>query len=308
MSPRPSTSIRTLLSCSALVALAMMVLAAPAPARAGIGNPLKKVKEKIAKKAEPAQPGQPGKITDDNTVVFDDVTLELTGERLDRIVNAYESAQAAGAGRPAAVEKLNKANADRGKLWDKHGETIVELQRKRDEIETCRHDGYREAQDRLTQEYSQKALTDPAIREKFARAAAENNAAAAKGDSAAIQRINAVLMSETLISRADSLEIQKRCGPKPPPIPPEGQIAALDKVIAAQNEEIRSIDEKVAEAQAKDIQMNREQFGMAAERIQMFLAWERSQSKPTPSPRGFTQEEIDAMEKRIAKLRGAVGP
>ena len=295
MTNRPGAFPRLTLGAAAFVAIAAL-LATTAPARAGIGNPLKKVKEKIAQKAAPSQPQA---ITND-TVVFDDVTLELTDERIGKIVGTFKAAKAAGAGRQAAVDKLNKASQQKSDLWDKHGESIMELQRKRDEINGCLHDGYREAQDKLTQEYAQKALTDPAIREKFTKAAMEHNAAAAKGDTAAIRKLNETIFSETIINHEDSVAVQMKCGTPPPPTPQETQIAALDKEIAAHNEEIRAIDMKVAEAQSKEGGMTRDQFAMANERLQMYSAWKKSKSKQPV--RGFTDEEIKAIEKRLTEI------
>ena len=129
------------------------------PALAGIGNPLKKLKEKITEKAAPQEEAE--EAIGDDTVVFDDVVIELTDARLDRIVAAFKASKAAGTPRPAAVEKLNRATEERGTLWEKHGEAIMELQRKRGDLDVCYHDGYQEAQERKTQEYSQKALSDP---------------------------------------------------------------------------------------------------------------------------------------------------
>ena len=304
MSHRPSALTRTLLLGCVGIIICAGALVTSYPARAGIGNPLKKAKEKVAQIAHPEEATD----VDDDTVVFDDLVLELTDARLDRIVAAFKASEAAGAGRAAVVEKLNKATDEHGKLWEKHSEAIMDLQRKRGDLEVCYHDGYGEAQQRLTVEYAQKALTDPGIHEKFARAAQEHNAAAARGDSAAIEKLNAVLYSETLISHQDSVEIREKCGPMPPPTPPEVKFATLDKEIASQAEQLRSIDKKVAEAQAQDVQMNQEQFAMATERIQMYLAWKKSsQAKSTPVLRGFTQEEIDALEKHLEGLRAALG-
>jgi uncharacterized coiled-coil protein SlyX len=308
MTRRPGISVWTRTFRTACLVLIAACLVTTTHARAGIGNPLKKVKEKIAEKVKPAEQEAEPETISNETIVFDDVTLELTNARLDRIVAAFKAAKAAGTGRPAAVERLNKAMEERGQLYDKHGEAIQELERKRGDIEVCYHDGYNEAQDRKTQEYSQKALTDPAIREKFMRVAQEQNAAAAGGDSAAIAKINAVLYSEMLPSSEDSAAVRKKCGPKPPITPAETRIAALDKVIAAQTEEIRTIDMNIAKAQAKELQMKEDQFAAAMERIQVYMAWKnyKSGSKPQ-SPRGFTPEELDALEKHLEELRGSLG-
>ncbi len=306
MTCRPGTFAWTSLFRTAAIAFFAVCLVTATPALAGIGNPLKKMKEKLAQKVAP--PEEEGAIGDD-TVVFDEQVVELTDARLDRIVAAFKAAKSAGTGRPAAVEKLNKAMEERGNLWEKHGEAIMELQRKRGDLDVCYHDGYQEAQERKTQEYTQKALTDPALLAKFSRAAQEHNAGAARGDSTATAKLNAVLLSEMLPSSADSLAVRKKCGPMPPPMPAETKIAALDKEIAAQTETIRTIDMAMADAQAKELKMKNEQFAMAMERIQVYMAWKswKSKNSDTRPLRGFTQEELDALEKHLEELRGSIG-
>lgn len=292
-----------------LALLATIFLMTPS-ADAGIGNPIKKAKEKLQKKVEqkvdPAEADAAPEAITDETVVFDDLVLELTEPRLERIVAAFNAAKAAGTGREAAVEKLNQAINERGQHQDKHADAMMEVRNKRGEIEACYEEGYREAQDRKTEEYSQKAMNDPAIREKYMKAAMQHNEAAARGDSAAIKAITETVMAETMIGHDDSVAVRKRCGPLPPPTPAEIKLAELDKKVAALTEDLRAIDMKVAEAQAKEVQMEKEQFAMATERVQMYLAWKRWKTKSTSSPRGFTQEEIDAMEKHLAELQAAM--
>lgn len=139
--------------------------------------------------------------------------------------------------------------------------------------------------------------------------AQQYNEAAAKGDSVAIAKSQAAVLEEAVISSEDSAAVRKQCGPMPPLSPPEVKIAGLDREIAARNGEIREIDKKVAEAQAEHGGMNEEQFAMATERIQMYLQWKNaaSKSKSPPVLRGFTQEEVDAMEKRLQELLAALG-
>src|SRR5512144_1532310 len=81
--------------------LSAFAIALPSFSHAGLGDLMKKAKEKaqqaVAPKESPAATaeaagGQP---------VFDEVTLELTPARLDQIVAALEKAAAEGAPRPA---------------------------------------------------------------------------------------------------------------------------------------------------------------------------------------------------------------
>ncbi len=303
---RPSfASTRNLSSGCAAVLLCIIALAAAAPARAGIRDLVKKAKDKAAqatgKKEEAAAPAPAAKVE------FNDVILELTDQRLERIVAAFKAASAASAGRPALVEKLNQVSMERHEVFQKNEEAIRATRGKRDDVEVCYHDGYQEAHDRRSEEFQQKALTDPAIREKFTRAAQEHNAAVARGDSAAIQKVQETMLSVIAPTHEDTLQVRQKCGPIPPRLAAEDKLDALDKQIASLSEQIRAVDEKVSEAQAEGGQLDRKQFAMAAERIQMYLAWRESKSYSKSATRGFTPAEIEALEKHLEQLRGALG-
>ena len=289
-----------------LVALvAALALAAPALALPGVGGLAKKAKQKAAKAAGMEE--KEAAIAGDQNVEFDEDVLELTDARLDRVIATFKKASAAATGRPDLAAKMEKTTEERRKLWDKDGDAVMAVQNKRDEIKGCYEQGYREATDRRMQEYSQKALTDPTIREKFTRIAQQHNAAAAAGDSAAIKSAQDAMQSVMLATPEDSAAVRKDCGPIPGRMGAEDKLDALDKQIASLAEQIRQIDEKVSEAQAEGGGMERQQFAMAAERIQMYLAWRKSKSYSKSATRGFTKEEIEAMEKRLEELIAALG-
>jgi len=272
-------------------------------AGAGI-NPLKKAKEAITK---PAQKKAPPAEQSDEQVVFDEVVVELTNSRIEAILSACRKAAEAAAGRPPLAEKLNKTSDERGKLDEKQGEAVRELQRKRGDVEICYHDGYNEFADKRRQEYVAKATTtDPALIQKLTRLAQEQAMAQARGDSASLQKANDALMRMMALTKDDSLKVRQNCGPIPPHSAAEDQLNALDKQIASLNEQIRRIDENVAKEQAKAGGLNQEQWGVARERILSYLAAARSKSSDAaPEPRGFTDDELDAMEKHLEQLRGA---
>lgn len=279
-----------------VLAAAFAVAGAAAPASARIGNPIRKMKDKISKAAESkaapdASAGQP---------VFDDVTLELTDARIGGILDAFHKAQKITAARAALVAKKDKASDEQTKIMDKNGEAIGQLRNKRDEVNQCCQDGYRAATDKKAEAYKNRALTDPALRDKFTKAAAEYNAAAAKGDTAAIQKLQGILTGEILPTSEDSAAIRKSCGALPPPSAAEIRLEHLEKEIAALDEQIRQVDEKVADESAG---LNRQQWGMALERIQMYLAAKKAKK----APQQFTEEEIKAIEKRLAEIEEAMG-
>jgi hypothetical protein len=295
---------RRILSTSAPVRLVtlggsiLLLLALVAPrAEARIGIP-KKVKDTVSKSAEKKASPQAA----EEPVVFDEVTLELTEARLADILATCSRIQQVSAGRPALVAKLDKANEERSKHLEKYEGKMQSLRDKRSEVESCREEKIGAIRDRKTQEYSQRALSDPALRDKYMKAAAEYNAAAAKGDSTATQKLYEVMYSEMLPTKEDSAKVAQECGPIPPVSPEEKKMDALDKDAAAIQQQLRDLDEQIAAAQASEKgALTREQWGMAVERIQMFLAQQNSKN----APRGFSEEEIKAMEKRLEDLKKA---
>ena len=301
MNRRSTASSWSLLPTLAAFLVCILALAIAAPAQAGFGDLVKKAKDKATKKEETKDEAGPPAIVDE--IVFDSVVLELTDQRLGKFFTAHKKVGGASAARAELVAKVDAANAEREKHLDKHGDKIRDVQQKRDDIDGCRHEGYNEARDRRTREYAEKALTDPAIREKFTRIAAENNAAAMRGDSTAINRANAAMMSEILPTREDTLAVQKKCGPIPPPLPAEGALTKLDADLATANENLRAYDDKTAKDQAKESGMDPEQFAIAWERIRNYCAWRGG--KPQKSMRGYSDEEVAALEKRIAEVCAA---
>jgi hypothetical protein len=285
---------------ASLAILSALVLglasSAPSPARAGIGNPIKKAKDAVTKEAKKGTKTEAQAKPCDQPV-FDDVTVELTEARLSRMVETFHKMESILAPRMGLVEKRNKLMEDRGAIWDKNGEKIQNLEQKRDDVKGCYHEGYQRASEKELQEYSQRAMSDPKLLEKYKNLAMQNNAAAAAGDTAAQNRINAGMMEEMLPSSGDSAQVRKECGPVPPTTKEEDQINALDKQIQALEGEIRKIDDKSSETQAKGLGLTPVQMGTAFERIRGF----RGSSKDAAEAQGGRKKKGDSGSSSDAK-------
>jgi hypothetical protein len=266
-----------------LFAVAMaLAVSASSPAMAGIGNPIKKAKDAVTKEAKKETGQSETQAKPCAAPVFDDVTVELTEARVGRMVDTFHKMESILAPRMGLVEKRNKLMDERGAIWDKHSERIQALEQKRNDVNGCYHNGYQRASEKKLQEYSQRALSDPKLLEKYKNLAMQNNAAAAAGDTSAQNRINAGIMEEMLPSSEDSAQVRKECGTIPPTTKEEDQINALDKQIQGLEDEIRRIDDKSSETQAKGLGLTPAQMGTAFERIRMF----RGTSKDADSAKG----------------------
>jgi hypothetical protein len=88
-----------------LMLCVVAILAGGSRSDAGIGIP-KKVKDVVGKSAEQKAPAEANAAPFAEPVVFDDLVLELTEEKIQGILTAFERAEKASAGRPALVAKV----------------------------------------------------------------------------------------------------------------------------------------------------------------------------------------------------------
>lgn len=265
----------------------------------GIGNPLKKAKDTATKSAE-TKPAPQAK--NDEPPVFDEYVLELTEARVVGMLSACKKSAEALAARQPIVDNLNQVSDERAKLDQKEGEKVRDLQRKRGDVEVCYHDEYQKYLEKRRQELSAKAMSDPSSMQELSKLIQEQAMAQAKGDTAGVQRTTAAMMKWGAPTHDDTLAVKKKCGPIPPHSAAEDQLVAYDKQIASLNEQLRQMDERAAKEQAKATGMNEQQWGGARERIDAFLGIYKANG---PEPGGYSEAELDAMEKHLQQLKDA---
>lgn len=278
-------------------------LASGASALPGLGGLAKKAKEKVTKEKESDEE----ETGDNNSVTFDDMTVELTPARIDQVITALNEACAQAAGRAAVAEELNQAQQEQASFQEKHGEELQKVRDQRDEAERCRKEAITTLCNEKMMHYSQTALTDRANLDKFQKIAAKYNAAAAGGDSVAIAKAQTEMMAVMMPSHEDSVNATKNCPPVPGKTALEAQKEKLDAKSAAIFDKLRAIDDKVAAAQEKKGGMNRAQFATAHERIWMWLMRRNSKDYKKSKACCYTSDEFDAMEQRLEDLRKAFG-
>jgi hypothetical protein len=307
MSRRASLPLRNLLPLSALALAAAALFALALPAHAGLGDMMKKAKDKALQTAGKKVDAESPAAADKCKVEFDPVTLELTDARIQSVLATFKAAGDAGTGRPAMVDTLNRLNAERSALGEKNGEAIQKAHDKRDEVNSCLQEGYRAAQERKMEEYKNRALSDPKLLEKYTKIAAENNAAAAQGDSSAIHRANQAILEEMTPSKEDSAQVRKQCGPLPPKSAAEARLDELDVLTRQLEDRIAKLDDRVVRAQAKQGGMDSQQWAMALERIRMYLTWRDTHSKDKGAACGLTAAETQALDKYRDPLKAVLG-
>lgn len=306
----PSLSFRNRLFGPVVLLAGLALLVAVSPARAGFGDLVKKAKEKATKVVAPAEEA-PGASDTKCQPEFDAVTVELTEARVAGIVATYKAAGEVGAGRPALVAKLNKVLEEKNAISEKHWEKIEAIRMKRSDIEGCYYNGYEQAAGRKTQEYMQRMMTDPVLKAKFAKVAAQINATPGLSDSAKLARVSQAGMEEMTPSKEDSAEVRKSCGPLPPKFAEEARFDALEKEERELNDQIARLDEKVSKTQIKTMKeqggLDDQQWPTALERIRGFLGWARHDKGKRTQLCGFTKIEAEALEKHAEELRAVLG-
>lgn len=315
MSYAHSTSARVLSRHGIAVAVVASLALPIHDASAQLGGFVKKAKNRVVeqqveqqveKRVNPvaSDPGAPP--------TFDDVTLELTNDRISQIIQGLSAGRAVLDGangspsRATLVARRDEAARQSADLSQQNSKAFDAYYQKRDASMRCRNDASnvsrekrQQANDQRTKELQAKAMSDPAFREKTMAVAQKMAVAQQKGDTAEVRRLMIELNGGTPeTANADSIAADKTCGSLPPQ--PAAMVQA-DKLNAQANklsEDIRGLEEKSAATEVKESKMNERQYHMARERIEAYL----SAMKYKSQPRGFSAGERDALGSRRADL------
>lgn len=248
------------------------------------------VEKQIDKRTGASSPGAAPK--------FDDVTLELTTERVAQMVRGLSAGRAVLAGRAALVARRDEAATKSANLNSENGKGLNAYAEKRDASQRCRNDAMhasaekrQAAAESKTKELQTKAMTDPAFREKAIALAQKMGEAQAKGDTAALKKIAAEMGLAMDDTRPDSLAADKACGKEPPKPAFLVQMEQYDAQAAKLSEDIRKMEERAGATEVKESGLNERQFQMARERIEAYL----SAVKYKAQPNGFSPAEQSAL-------------
>lgn len=236
---------------------------------------------------------------------FDDVTLELSADRLGQVIRGLTAGRTVLADRGALVARRDAAAQKSADLHDKNNKLISDHTDKRYENERCRNDAMnassekrRAVADKEVKEWQAKAMSDPAFRDKAVAIAQKMGEAQARGDTAAFRKLAAEMGLKADDPKPDSLAADKACGrPLPKPVVLV-QIDSLDGIAKQLSEEIRKMEEKASATEVKESGLNERQFFMARERIEAYL----SSVKYKSQPQGFSATELEALGAQRANL------
>jgi hypothetical protein len=284
-------------------------------ASAQIGGLVKRATKKVGeqqvekqadKRVEPVALSSPGAAPK-----FDDVTLELTDDRVAQIIRGLSAGRAVLDGangspsRATLVARRDDAARQSAALSDQNAKAFAAYDAKRDAAMRCRNDAssayrekYNKENEERQKEFQQKAMSDPAFRDKAMATAQKMAIAQQKGDTAELRRLMTELNGTAEAAGADSIAADKACGSLPPKPAARVQIEKLDAEANKLTDEIRKLEEQSAATEVKESGMTERQFQMARERVEAYL----SAAKYKSQPRGFSANELTAIGARRAAL------
>jgi len=245
------------------------------------------IKKKAAQIAQSASAGE--------EVAFNDAVLELTPERIAKVIAAKEAAKrlASAPTGPAAIrQKLDALDAQQAKIYEKQVGAINAWDVKRQDAERCRDSLLAIVSDQLnlnSAEYQQK-MTQVALR--YAQAQQ-------RGDSAEMRRVEAELKRGSQPSPADSAKAVRAC-PLPPPAPEVREWQAIKAEMEKVQQELDRSQQAVTAAEETTSGMNHRQLGIACERMLLYLGRAKAKQKQV----GFTSAELVALEEALKQLQG----
>jgi len=242
---------------------------------------------------------------------FDDVTLELTSERVGQIIRGLSAGRAVLEGsngspsRATLVARRDEAANKSAAISSANNKLISAHYQERSDNQRCRNDAIhasykkRKASDDVRQkEFQAKAMSDPAFREKTMAIAQKMGEAQARNDTVALKKLAAELGVDMNAGAADSIAADKACGREPARPAVLVQVDQLDEQAKALSEQIRQLEEKSAATEVKESGLNERQFHMARERIEAYL----SAVKYKAQPGGFSGAELESLGARRADL------
>lgn len=281
-----------------LFALPLLLLALPAHAQ--LGGLVRKAKS--AATGEASRRSGATAALEGQDVAFDDATLELTPELLDQVIRGLQAGQAANTGQliVALADERDKLANEAADLHSKHGTAIDAHNGRRSDVDRCRDDAFRVQGDAREKALQQRALTDPAFRAKVMAMTMKLGEAQAKSDTTALRTFEREFRILSGENKADTARVDSKCGAAIPPHAMDLRIQSLHAQARELDQKVRDVEQQATEDEAKAAGMTVRQFGMARERIVMYLARVKANSQQ----RGLTSTELKALEARRSTLAG----
>jgi hypothetical protein len=297
------------------VAVAVVAsLALPMPfhsASAQLGGLVKKARDRVVEQQVEKRTNAAVASSPSAAPTFDDITLELTTERVAQLVRGLTAGRAvldgaSGSPSRASLEtRREETSRKRVALSDANAQVFNAYSVKRDENQRCRNDAIRALRDKRQQAFEQKqkefqakAMSDPAFRDKAMATAQKIAVAQQRGDTVEMRRLMAELGGVADDPKADEVAADIKCGKEPAKPAAMVQVEQLEAEEAKLTAQVRQAEEKAQATEVKESGMTERQFFMARERLEAYLSSVKYKSQPG----GFSAAELEALNARRADL------
>ena len=268
----------------------------PATSHAQFGKLVKKATDKVAPSSNKATGPAP---------TFDENTIELGPEQVDKIIAGLTAERRilAGSGQDGVQALVKRRQATSTQLSDidkTHDRDDETYQKTSSQVESCRSEAISASQSAHQKEAQGKAMSDPAFQQKYMQAAQAMAAANARGDTAAVRKMQLQLAQSVYpYAKDDTAAADAKCG-KPVREPAwRTQRQALIKLENALTDSIRATQDAAATTGAKTSGLTAPQYATARERIETYVG----RKKFNQSISGFSQKEMDALGAKTSELQ-----
>lgn len=265
-----------------LVASLALALLLPCNAQAQLGGLIKK---KLSQAAAGPMVGEP--------VQFDNVTLEITPDRINKLLAAKRATKqfADGPSGPGAIEaKTAPLDARQVAIYSKEVGNINDWDAKRRDHERCLDSAFSALRDKAQSHMTPQSLNDPQM-QKMMQLSQQMAMAQARGDTATVNKIIAQLEKMKEPTKADTLAAWNACGPVPAPtaiikewLDLKARLDTLRAQRAAAEDSLRVMEERQSG-------MNANQSAVFCERIKAYVAQLKTKKKQA----AFTDDELKTM-------------
>ena len=282
----------------AAAAAAALAAWAPSSAHAQFGKILKKATDKVAPKNPTTASGP--------APTYDQTMLELTPERLAKVIDGLTAMRgvlvggSGGESIAALVKQRDDANDQLSAIENAHNKDLEAYQRSIDKTQQCRDEAISASQDQHRQQAQARLMTDPSIQQKYVQAAQAMAAANAKGDTAAMRKIQLEMQQSAYpYAKDDTAAADSKCGKAPVQPAWYVQRDKLMTQVQQLSDRIRATHDKADAAGKQASGLTAEQFAMAHERLDMYIGRKRGGSNGQV---GFSQVELDAIAAKISQI------
>jgi hypothetical protein len=279
-----------------VLTLALSALAAlPRSAPAQIGGLIKK-KIATASGQDKLAPS-----TGDN-VAFDNITLELTPERLGKVIAGKQAGnQIANSptGAKALREKRDALDEQLSQLREKNSKVLDAWDERKSAIASCRDSAFQAITEQIGKNFQLNAMSDPTTMQKLSELSMQISQAMSKGDTALTRKLTEQGQALMAPKPTDTLAVDRKCGSDKDAPPAAAQAASLQKQIDQSYDMIRGAEVAERNAELKESGLTDKQLAVACERIQLFVQRQAAKQRQT----GLTSTELSALKEREKDLK-----